>query len=79
MNPRKKACFSLDSFGGFGALQWVTANPNKKILPASGDAHDGSGDTLSPSPLALTGGIRSGQVKAIAQVRFFRNQMSRAP
>jgi hypothetical protein len=31
-NPRKKAWISLDFFGGIGAFQWVTANPNKKIL-----------------------------------------------
>ena len=31
INPRKKAWFSLDSLGRFGAFQWVTANPNKKI------------------------------------------------
>jgi hypothetical protein len=29
-NPREKAWISLDSFGRFGAFQWVTANPNKK-------------------------------------------------
>jgi hypothetical protein len=33
MNPSKKAWISLDSFGRFGAFQWVTANPKKKILP----------------------------------------------
>ena len=31
-NPSKKACISLDSFGGIGTFQWVTANPNKKIF-----------------------------------------------
>src|ERR1700722_1706219 len=31
MNPSKKACIPLDSFGRFGTFQWVTANPNKKI------------------------------------------------
>jgi hypothetical protein len=30
-NPSKKACISLDSFGGIVTFQWVTANPNKKI------------------------------------------------
>jgi hypothetical protein len=34
MNPRKKAWISLDYFGRFGASQWVTTNPNKKILIA---------------------------------------------
>ena len=29
-NPSKKACISLDSFGGIRTFQWVTANPNKK-------------------------------------------------
>jgi hypothetical protein len=29
-NPNKKAWISLDSFGGIGAFQRVTANPNKK-------------------------------------------------
>jgi hypothetical protein len=33
MNPSKKAWISLDSFGRFGAFQWVTRNPNKKIFP----------------------------------------------
>jgi hypothetical protein len=32
INPRKIAWISLDFFGGIGAFQWVTANPNKKIL-----------------------------------------------
>jgi hypothetical protein len=32
IKPRKKAWISLDSFGRFGAFQWVTANPNKTIL-----------------------------------------------
>jgi hypothetical protein len=31
-NPSKKACISLDSFGGIETFQWVTANPNKKIF-----------------------------------------------
>jgi hypothetical protein len=31
-NPSKKACISLDSLGRIGGYQWVTANPNKKIL-----------------------------------------------
>src|SRR5580700_5331195 len=30
INPRKIAWISLDLFGGIGAFQWVTANPNKK-------------------------------------------------
>jgi hypothetical protein len=30
-NPNKSKEKSLDSFGRFGAFQWVTANPNKKI------------------------------------------------
>ncbi len=30
IKPRKKAWISLDSFGRFGAFQWVMANPNKK-------------------------------------------------
>jgi hypothetical protein len=34
-NPSKKACISLDSFGGIGTFQWVTANPNKKISSCS--------------------------------------------
>jgi hypothetical protein len=29
---RKKACISLDLFGGIGTFQWVTANPNKKFF-----------------------------------------------
>jgi hypothetical protein len=33
--PKKKAWISLDSFGRIGAFQWVTANPNKKILSSS--------------------------------------------
>jgi hypothetical protein len=33
IKPRKKAWISLDSFGGIWTFQWVTANPNKKILP----------------------------------------------
>jgi hypothetical protein len=32
INPRKKACISLNSFGPIEAFQWVTANPNEKIL-----------------------------------------------
>jgi hypothetical protein len=32
IKPRKKAWISLDSFGRFVAFQWVTENPNKKIL-----------------------------------------------
>jgi hypothetical protein len=36
IKPRKKAWISLDSFGRFGAFQWVTANPNKKVLFACG-------------------------------------------
>jgi hypothetical protein len=36
IKPRKFAWISLDSFGRFGAFQWVTANPNKKILFACG-------------------------------------------
>jgi hypothetical protein len=34
IKPRKKAWISLDSFGRIGTFQWVTVNPNKKILPA---------------------------------------------
>jgi hypothetical protein len=30
--PRKKAWISLESLGRIGTFQWVTANPNKKIL-----------------------------------------------
>ena len=33
INPRKKAWFSLDSFGRIQTFQRVTANPNKKIFP----------------------------------------------
>jgi hypothetical protein len=32
-NPSKKACISLDFFGGIGTFQWVTTNPNKKKSP----------------------------------------------
>jgi len=33
INPRKKAWFSLDSFGRIQTFQRVTENPNKKIFP----------------------------------------------
>ena len=32
INPRKIAWVSSDFFGGSGAFQWVTANPNKKFF-----------------------------------------------
>ena len=32
LNPNESKENSLDFFGGIGPFQWVTANPNKKIL-----------------------------------------------
>jgi hypothetical protein len=52
--PRKKAWISLDSLGRFGAFQWLTANPSKKILSLSPALET----PLSPRPLRPGAAIR---------------------
>jgi hypothetical protein len=66
----------LDFFGGFGAFQWVTANPNKKIFPPWATLKRASADNFSPSHSVIRAApVHSRQPKYIAQILYFRNQM----
>jgi hypothetical protein len=54
--PRKKAWISLDFFGRFGAFQWLTVKPSKKILSLS---------PMLSKPLFLR--ARSGSVRRLGK------------
>jgi hypothetical protein len=53
VNPRKKACISLDSFGRIGTFQWVTANPNKKIFSRLNSRSGLQAECLKPGIMSV--------------------------
>jgi hypothetical protein len=73
IKPRKKAWISLDSFGRIGTFQWVTTNPNKKILPMS---HCGSTATCFLPLWSLGRHLEGGSIPRLerysTKLRFFQ-------